>query len=102
VLPTRNARNGQAFVRGGRVNIKQARYAEDPEPLEPGCECPCCARFDRRYLRHLFMAGEMLSARLLTLHNLHHYGALMAGAREAIAAGAFDQFRRRMLEPAGD
>jgi queuine tRNA-ribosyltransferase len=102
VLPTRNARNGQAFVRGGRVNIKQARYAEDPAPLEPGCGCPCCARFDRRYLRHLFMAGEMLSARLLTLHNLHHYGALLRGAREAIAAGRFAAFRREWVEPRED
>jgi queuine tRNA-ribosyltransferase len=99
VLPTRNARNGQAFVRGGRINIKQARFAEDPEPLEPSCDCPCCTRFDRRYLRHLYVSGEMLSARLLTLHNLHHYGALMRGAREAIAAGRFDEFRRGWSTP---
>jgi len=102
VLPTRNARNGQAFVHGGRINIKQARYAEDPSALDPQCDCPCCARFDRRYLRHLFMAGEMLSARLLTLHNLHHYGALMRGARDAIAAGTFAAFRRAWLEERGD
>ena len=102
VMPTRNARNGQAFVRGGRVNIKQARYAEDGSPLEPGCDCPCCSRFDRRYLRHLFMANEMLSARLLTLHNLHHFGALMRGARDAIANGTFAEYRRRFVEPAGD
>ncbi len=94
VMPTRNARNGQAFVHGGRVNIKQARYAEDPLPLEPGCTCPCCSRFERRYLRHLFTVGEMLVSRLLTLHNLHHYGTLMAGARAAIAAGRFEQFKR--------
>jgi queuine tRNA-ribosyltransferase len=99
VMPTRNARNGQAFVRGGRINIKRARYAEDPRPLEPGCGCPCCARFDRRYLRHLFMVGEMLVARLLTLHNLHHWGACMAGAREAIRAGRFEAFRAGWAVP---
>jgi queuine tRNA-ribosyltransferase len=97
VLPTRNARNGQAFVRGGRINIKQARFVEDPEPLEQGCGCPCCAHFDRRYLRHLFVSGEMLAARLLTLHNLHHFGALMRGAREAIAADRFPEFRQEWL-----
>jgi len=97
VLPTRNARNGQAFVRGGRINIKQAQYAEDPGPLEEGCACPCCARFERRYLRHLFLAGEMLVARLLTIHNLHHFGALMRGAREAIAAGRFAELKRSWL-----
>lgn len=97
VLPTRNARNGQAFVRGGRLNIKQARYAEDAGPLEEGCACPCCARFERRYLRHLFLVGEMLVARLLTIHNLHHFGALMRGAREAIAAGRFAEFKRARL-----
>jgi queuine tRNA-ribosyltransferase len=99
VLPTRNARNGQAFVHGGRINIKQARYAEDPAPLEPGCDCPCCRRFERRYLRHLFLAGEMLVSRLLTLHNLHHYGALLAGARVAIAAGGFAEFRDGWTRP---
>ncbi len=99
VMPTRHARNGQAFVRGGRVNIKQAQYAEDPRPLEPGCTCPCCARFERRYLRHLFMVGEMLVSRLLTMHNLHHYGALTAGARDAIREGRFAEFKRGWKEP---
>jgi queuine tRNA-ribosyltransferase len=102
VLPTRNARNGQAFVRGGRVNIKQARFAEDPLPLDPVCSCPCCARFERRYLRHLFLSGEMLAARLLTLHNLHHFGTLMAGVREAIAAGRLAEFARAWLAPRHD
>jgi queuine tRNA-ribosyltransferase len=101
VMPTRNARNGQAFVHGGKINIKQARYAEDPLPLEPGCACPCCARFERRYLRHLFTVGEMLVARLLTLHNLHHYGSLTAGARQAIAENRFQEFKTRWHEPLG-
>jgi queuine tRNA-ribosyltransferase len=99
VLPTRNARNGQAFVHGGKLNIKQARYAEDPLPIEPGCGCPCCSRFERRYLRHLFNVGEPLVARLLTLHNLHHYGALMAGARAAIREGRYQEFRKGWREP---
>jgi queuine tRNA-ribosyltransferase len=99
VMPTRNARNGQAFVHGGKINIKQARYAEDPLPLEPGCTCPCCARFERRYLRHLFMVGEMLVARLLTLHNLHHYGSLTAEARRAIKENRFQEFKNRWHEP---
>jgi queuine tRNA-ribosyltransferase len=102
VLPTRNARNGQAFVRGGRINIKQARYAEDALPLDPGCACPCCSRFERRYLRHLFLAGEMLASRLLTLHNLHHFGTLMAGIREAITAGRLADFKRDWLAPGED
>jgi len=102
VLPTRNARNGQAFVRGGRINIKQARHSEDPLPLDPQCSCPCCSRFERRYLRHLFLAGEMLVSRLLTLHNLHHFGTLMAGIREAIAAGRLAGFKRDWLSPRED
>ncbi len=92
VMPTRNARNGQAFVRGGRINIKQARYIDDPLPIEPGCPCPCCTRFERRYLRHLFTTGEMLVLRLLSIHNLHHWGRLTAGARAAIREGRFEAF----------
>ncbi len=99
VMPTRNARNGQAFLRGGRINIKQAQYTEDPRPLEPGCTCPCCARFERRYLRHLFNVKEMLVSRLITLHNLHHFGALTAGARSAISDGRFSQFKESWLTP---
>jgi queuine tRNA-ribosyltransferase len=99
VLPTRNARNGQAFVHGGRVNIKQARYANDSAPLEPGCPCPCCVSFERRYLRHLFTVGEMLVLRLLTIHNLHHFGALMAGAREAIREDRFEAFAATWKDP---
>ncbi|MDD5307796.1 MAG: tRNA guanosine(34) transglycosylase Tgt [Deltaproteobacteria bacterium] len=102
VLPTRNARNGQAFVRGGRVNIKQARYAEDPSPLDPSCACPCCRRFERRYLRHLYQSGEILAARLLTVHNLTHYGTLMAKAREAIRARRFAAFKKEWTSPSQD
>ncbi len=99
VMPTRNARNGQAFTRAGRINIKRAQYAEDPLPLEPGCPCPCCQKYERRYLRHLYMVGEMLISRLLTLHNLHHWGALTRGARKAIAEGTFKQFKETWTTP---
>ena len=94
VLPTRNARNGHLFVRGGVVRIRNRRYREDSGPVEPDCACPTCTRFSRAYLHHLDRSGEMLGARLATLHNLHHYQKLMAGLREAIRAGELDRFRR--------
>jgi queuine tRNA-ribosyltransferase len=88
VLPTRNARNGQALTWRGRVNIKQLRNRTERGPIDPTCDGPCCTSgYSRGYLRHLFMAGEVLAARVLTLHNLHFVGALMAGLREAIRAG---------------
>jgi queuine tRNA-ribosyltransferase len=99
VMPTRNARNGQVFVKGGKINIKQARFLNDPAPLEPGCECPTCTTYERRYLRHLFMTKELLIHRLLTIHNLHHYGTLMAEARKAIAGGTFNAFKKSWLQP---
>lgn len=106
VLPTRNARNGQAFTRRGKLAIKNARYRADPAPLEADCECPACAGgFSRAYLRHLFVAREILALRLLTLHNLHFYGRLTAGARAAVLAntfGAWAEARLRELESAPD
>jgi queuine tRNA-ribosyltransferase len=93
VLPTRNARNGQALTQSGRVVIKQARYKEDLSPLDPTCPCPTCTSgFSRSYLRHLFIAGEILVLRLFSVHNLHLYGRLMREAREAIQAGTFQAF----------
>ncbi len=93
VLPTRNARNGQAFVNSGRLVIKQSRYKDDPRPLEEGCLCPTCAKkYSRAYLRHLFLAREILALRLLTLHNLHFYGRLMSQAREAIADDTYESW----------
>jgi queuine tRNA-ribosyltransferase len=90
VLPTRNARNGQALTRFGKMIIKNARYREDRQPIDPECACQgCAAGYSRAYLRHLFLAGEILALRLLSLHNLHYYGELMAGAREAIQTGTF-------------
>ncbi|MBL9024757.1 MAG: tRNA guanosine(34) transglycosylase Tgt [Myxococcales bacterium] len=99
VLPTRNARNGQALLRRGRIVIKQSRYKDDRLPLDPECTCPACAGgYARSYLRHLFLAGEILALRLLSEHNLHLYGQLTREAREAIVAGTFSSFRARWTE----
>jgi queuine tRNA-ribosyltransferase len=95
VLPTRNARNGQAFTADGPVTIKQARYTRDPEPLEAACPCYACRHYARAYLRHLFMAEELLAYRLLSLHNLTFFLGLMRAMREAIATGAFAAFKAR-------
>jgi len=106
VLPTRNARNGQAFLVSGRLSIKQARFRDDQGPLEPGCACPACvAGYSRAYLRHLFLADEILAHRLLTLHNLCHYGSLIADARAAIVRGEYDAWaaaRLAALDPLED
>jgi queuine tRNA-ribosyltransferase len=87
VLPTRNARNGQALTWGGRVNLRQSRHQHDDGSLDARCGCPVCNTYSRAYLRHLFKAEEMLGPRLLSLHNLHFYGALMRKAREMIRVG---------------
>jgi queuine tRNA-ribosyltransferase len=89
VLPTRNARNGQALTWGGRVNLKQARHRVDESPLDARCSCPVCTRFTRAYLHHLVRADEMLGARLVTQHNLHFYGDLTQRARAHIHAGDY-------------
>jgi queuine tRNA-ribosyltransferase len=99
VLPTRNARNGQALTRFGKVVIKQTRYKEDPRPVDPECTCPCCAGgYARAYLRHLYLAGEMTVLRLLSLHNLHWYGELVAGARKAIRNGTWAAYKSQTLD----
>ena len=99
VLPTRNARNGQALTRAGRVVIKQARYKDDLRPIDEACACECCAGgFSRAYLRHLYIAGEILCLRLLSLHNLHFYGEIVAGARASIEARCFESWANAMLE----
>jgi len=93
VLPTRNARNGQAFTPDGPVTLKQARWTRDPAPLQVDCPCPACRQFSRAYLRHLFMADELLVYRLLSLHNLYFFLGLMTAMRAAIADGEFGSFR---------
>lgn len=87
VLPTRSGRNGQAFTWSGPVNIRNAKHAEDMQPLDADCACPVCADFSRAYLHHLVKSGEILGAMLMTQHNLHFYQDLMAGLRGAISAG---------------
>jgi len=89
VLPTRNARNGTLFTREGKLMIRNAAHARDPRPVETGCSCYTCQRFSRVALRHLMLAGEMLGARLATLHNLHFYLRLISEVRAALAEGSF-------------
>jgi queuine tRNA-ribosyltransferase len=92
VMPTRAGRHGQAFTRRGRVNLRNARHAEDPRPLDEESDCPAARDFSRAYLHHLVRAGEALGAMLLTWNNLAYYQALMAGARAAIAGGRYADF----------
>jgi queuine tRNA-ribosyltransferase len=94
VLPTRNARNGMLFTARGNIQIKNSCHADDDQPIDPGCRCYTCTRFSRAYLRHLFMARELLAYRLNTLHNLHYYLDLMARMRVAIANGDFLEWHR--------
>ncbi len=98
VLPTRNARTGQALTWNGRVNLKQARHAEDDRPIDPNCACPTCRHFGRAYLRHLFKTREMLGPRLVTWHNLYFYQRLTDAAREAIVQGRYTTWARETLQ----
>jgi queuine tRNA-ribosyltransferase len=98
VLPTRNARNGQALTRVGSLTIKHARWRDDPRPIDERCDCACCSGgYSRAYLRHLYLSREILSLRLLSVHNLHWYGELVAGARDAIGGGVFEDWARETL-----
>ena len=97
VMPTRNARNGQLFTRDGVIVIKNAKYAEDLQPPDPECTCYTCRHHSRAYLRHLFIAGEIASATLNSLHNLHFYLDTMRAIRKAIEFGTFDSFRLDFL-----
>ncbi|WP_420633726.1 tRNA guanosine(34) transglycosylase Tgt [Candidatus Palauibacter sp.] len=92
VAPTRNGRNGTAFTAQGRFNIKGARFATDPAPLDETCDCACCARYSRAYLRHLFVSGELLGLRLLSLHNVRFLIRLTSLARAAILRGEYDRW----------
>jgi queuine tRNA-ribosyltransferase len=94
VLPTRSGRTGQAFTADGPLNLRNARFAEDQEPIEAGCPCPACATFERAYVHHLVKSGEILGAMLMTQHNLWFYQRLMQGLRDAIAAQALAEFAK--------
>ena len=91
VLPARVARNAQLWVPGGRLNLRNERYRDDPRPVQEGCACLACRRFSRAYLAHLFRAGELLAYRLATCHNLTFTLDFMAGIRAALRAGTFSQ-----------
>ena len=97
VLPTRTARTGSALTATGRLNLRNARFANDPRPLEEGCGCPACARFSRAYVRHLVNQEELLGLRLLSLHNLHFLLELTTGARAAIERGELQAFTASAL-----
>ena len=98
VAPTRMGRNGTVFTSDGRLNIKRAEFRVDKRPLDEQCRCSACRRFSRAYIRHLFVADEMLGMRLLSLHNVHFLVALMRDARQAIADHRFTDWSRRWLE----
>jgi len=94
VLPTRNARNGTLYTSLGKLNIKRREFAEDDGPLDPACSCYTCRTFSRAYLRHLYTAKELLAFRLNSIHNLTYFLDLVRGARAAIAAGRFAEYKR--------
>ncbi|MBK9039825.1 MAG: tRNA guanosine(34) transglycosylase Tgt [Bdellovibrionales bacterium] len=93
VMPTRTARNGTLFTWSGKVHIKRTQYKEDSSPLDSECDCYTCQNYSRAFLRHMFMSGEIVSARLNTIHNLHFYSQLMARARRAIQDGSWSEYR---------
>jgi queuine tRNA-ribosyltransferase len=97
VMPTRNGRTGGVFTSNGKLNIRNARFAEDAGPLDPECPCSVCHRYSRAYLRHLYQAGEMLAATLISHHNLAFYLDTMRQVRQSIKLGAFGQFRKKFL-----
>jgi queuine tRNA-ribosyltransferase len=109
VLPTRSGRNGQAFTKRGPVNLRNARHADDPRPLEEGCRCPACRQYSRAYLHHLVKAEEILASMLITWHNLTHYQDLTQGLRQAIEGGRLGshvaaitvEYARGDIDPAG-
>lgn len=97
VYPSRNGRHGHLYTHHGKININNAKYAEDDRPIEEGCECPACRRYSRAYIRHLHKSGEMLGLRLCVLHNLYFYNHLMREIRDAIDEGRYASFKSKML-----
>ena len=98
VMPTRHARNGHLFTSEGSINIRNHRFRDDTGPIDPHCSCATCNQFSRAYLRHLQQCNEILGSRLATVHNLHHYQALMAEMREAIERQRFQEFAKKRLK----
>jgi queuine tRNA-ribosyltransferase len=97
VLPTRNARNGQLFTRDGRMSIRNAKFRDDPRPVDEACGCLACRTTSRAYLRHLHLSGEIVAATLLTLHNLACYLDTLRAIRQSIVFGRFEEFRQETL-----
>jgi queuine tRNA-ribosyltransferase len=93
VMPARNARHARLFTWEGAINLKNAKYQKDLQPIGPQCDCPVCRRYSRAYIRHLFVADEMLAMRLAVMHNLYFYNKLMEKIRDALDTGSFDRFR---------
>jgi queuine tRNA-ribosyltransferase len=98
VAPTRMGRNGAVFTADGRLNIKRAEFRADRRPLDPDCDCAACTRFSRAYVRHLFLADEILGLRLLSLHNVHFLVSLMRRARATLLDGTFDGWSDAWLQ----
>ena len=101
VMPARNARHARLFTWNGAINLKNAKYATDLNPIDPECDCPVCRRFSRAYIRHLFVAEEMLAMRLSVMHNLYFYNKLMERIRQALDEGRFEAFRAEYSEKLG-
>lgn len=98
VMPARNARHARLFTWEGAINLKNAKYQEDLQPIDPQCDCPVCRKYSRAYIRHLFIAGEMLAMRLSVMHNLYFYNKLMEHIRNALDNGTFEAFRSEYSE----
>ncbi len=98
VMPARNARHGHLFTHEGVININNARYISDDDPIDARCDCPVCRRFSRAYVRHLIRSGEMLGMRLAVMHNLYFYNSLLADIRAHLREGTFERFRREQAE----
>ena len=98
VMPARNARHARLFTWSGAINLKNAKYAKDMNPIDSQCDCPVCRRYSRAYIRHLFVAEEMLAMRLCVMHNLYFYNKLMEKIRDALDNGTFAAFRNEYSE----
>ena len=98
VMPSRNARHGHLFTMQGVINMNNAKYALDTQPIDPTCDCPTCRKFSRAYIRHLFKSGEMLAMRLCVMHNLYFYNTLMERIRDALDQGTYTAFYNRYID----
>jgi queuine tRNA-ribosyltransferase len=97
VMPARNGRHGHVYTSHGKINLLNARFERDEEPIDRLCGCSVCSRHSKAYIRHLFKAGEMLAKRLCVMHNLYFYNNLMTGIRDALDEGRFEAFKRKKL-----